>query len=213
MKVAIYVRVSKSDGSQNVQRQIDDLEKFCSENNWEIVLRVSENISGRKRKREGTEQLINAARSNRIQKVVIHSVHRLGRNQFDMFRTCELLIEAKCSLYVVQDRQETLDSNFNKTQYAIFILPLLAGYAEQWIKDHSFSVKSGLKRAVKNGKKLGRPPGQKIKKEDEILGLLLQGKSLRKIQRTVSVARGTVIAVKKKFAGRLESAKDQQIQF
>ena len=212
MKVAIYVRVSKSDGSQDTERQIQDLRQFCQEQQWEVVLEVRENVSGRKKKRAGTEQLIRAAKSNQIQKALVHAVDRLGRNAADVYQTVEQLAENHCSVYSYQERMETLVDG-RKTQYALMILPLLAGFAEQWTNDHSHRIKSGLKLARDKGVQLGRPAGKPIKNEKEILACLLGDKSLRETEKEVGISRGTVISVKKKYAYLLENKDDQQIEF
>ena len=175
MKTAIYTRVSKTDGSQDVARQVADLREFAKAQNWEVVFEVEEKISGRRTGRSGTQKLINLARSNKIQKVLIHEISRLGRNVCDVYNTVEELANNKVSVYDFNQRQETLDANFQKTTFACLILPLLAGMAEEWTKQHVFRIKSGLKNAVANGQKLGRPKAVKLTKEDEILKLLNQG--------------------------------------
>ena len=53
MKVAIYTRVSKADGTQDTARQTRELIDFCSQQDWNVIEQVTENISGRKTKREG----------------------------------------------------------------------------------------------------------------------------------------------------------------
>ena len=145
MKVAIYVRVSKSDGSQNPERQIDELKKFCLKKKWRPMEIIIENVTGRKVKRQGTEKLINLAKSNKIQKVLVHEVSRIGRNTLDALKTVEALCDHKVSLYIYQQDQETLDKNYKKTPYALIVLPLLAGLVEQWTIDHSFRIRSSQK--------------------------------------------------------------------
>jgi len=195
---AIYVRVSKSDGSQDVQRQIDDLRAFCELNKWNVAKIVKENVSGRKKNRQGTVELINLARANRIKKVLVHEVSRLGRNAADVFQTVEALCEAKCSVYDYQQRQETLDNNNQKTVYATIILPLLAGFAEQWSNDHAYRIRSGLNRAVKNGKTLGRKPAEKLKNEDKAVQLLIKGKTIADIMKACNIGKSTVLRIRKK---------------
>ena len=175
MKTALYTRVSKTDGSQDVQRQINDLKEFTKSQNWEVVFEIEEKISGRRTARSGTQKLINLARSNQIQKVLIHDISRLGRNVCDVYNTVEELAKNKVSVYDFNQRQETLDANFQKTTFACLILPLLAGMAEEWMKQHVFRIKSGLKNAKAKGQKLGRPKATKLKKEDEIMKLINQG--------------------------------------
>jgi DNA invertase Pin-like site-specific DNA recombinase len=72
LKTAIYTRISKSDGSQDISRQINDLQEFAKSQNWEVVCIVEEKISGRRTGRSGTQKLINLARSNQIQKVYFY---------------------------------------------------------------------------------------------------------------------------------------------
>ena len=69
-KICIYTRVSKTDGSQDVKRQVADLREFVLVNKWEVVFEVEEKISGSRTGRSGTEKLINLAKSNKIQKVL-----------------------------------------------------------------------------------------------------------------------------------------------
>jgi DNA invertase Pin-like site-specific DNA recombinase len=175
MKTALYIRISKSDGTQNTSRQFSELREFAKQNNWEIVEEIEEHISGSKTKRSGTEKLINLAKLNKIQKVLIHEVSRLGRNACDTYNTVEELANNKVSVFDFNQRQETLDSNFCKTIYANIILPVLAGLSEQWLQQHVYRIKSGLEEARKKGVKIGRPKQDKIKKEDEILHLRKQG--------------------------------------
>ena len=203
MKVALYARVSKSDGSQDIERQVEQLREFCQSKEWQIVEEVSEHVSGRRKKREGTSKLINLARSNQIQKVVVHEVSRLGRNLADTFNTVEALTEAKVSVYDLQMRQETLDGNYVRTAFANMILPVLAGAAQQWIQDHSYRIKSGQKKAIKEGRYPGRPKSSKIKNEDVILYLLKRGSSIRVTAQKAEVWPETVRKVKKKYEAEL----------
>ena len=171
MKTAIYARVSKTDGSQDVERQLVQLRELAKKNNWQVVEEVVENISGRKVRRDGTEKIINLAKSNKIQKVLVHEISRLGRNLADVVRTVEELCKNKVSIYDLNQNQETLDQNFQKTTFANIIIPVLSGLGEEWVKQHSYRIKSGLKLAKEQGKHCGRPKATKLKKEDEILKL------------------------------------------
>ena len=92
---------------------------------------IIENVTGMKVKRQGTEKLINLAKSNQIQKVLVHEVSRIGRNTLDALKTAEALCDYKVSLCIYQQDQETLDKNYGKTPYALIVLPLLAGLVEQ----------------------------------------------------------------------------------
>lgn len=175
MQTLIYARVSKSDGSQDVERQIVELREFAKKQNWQVVEEIVENISGRRVKKAGTENIINLARGNKIQKVLVHEISRLGRNLVDVVMMVEELCKCKVSVYDLSQNQETLDENHQKTIFANLIMPVLAGLGEEWVRQHSYRIKSGLKLAKEKGKKLGRPKATKLKKEDEIIKLLKQG--------------------------------------
>lgn len=198
MKIAIYTRVSKSDGSQDVERQLNELENFASSQNWTVVEHVSEKMSGQQIKRNGTERLIRLARGNQIQKVLIWEISRLGRNLADVVNTVEALCQEKVSVFDFCQRQETLDHHYQKTIFALIVLPLLSGIAEQWSLQHSLRIKSGLAKAARNGKRLGRPKAQKLKCEDAIVQLLQESLSIRKTAKEAGVSDRTVKMVKKK---------------
>ncbi len=197
MRVAIYARVSKEDGTQSADRQIDDLRKLANEKGWVVIEEVVEHISGTRTKRSGTTKLINLAKSNQIQKVLCHEVSRLGRNIADVFNTVEELTNAKVSVYDLRQNQETLDENFNKTVYASLILPVLAGLNEEWIRQHKYRILSGIERARANGVTLGRPKSTKVKKQDAIIELFKQGLSYRKIAKELEISIATILKVKK----------------
>lgn len=198
MRVAIYIRISKADGSQTVARQVNELRDFCKVNGWIIVEEIKEEMSGRRTQREGTQRLINMARGNHIKKVVVHEVSRLGRNLVDVAGIVESLADSKCSVYDYKTKMETLDENNQKTIFFHIILPIFAGIAQQWLDDHSYRIKSGLNEAKRNGKKLGRPVAKKIKYEDEIVRLLQEGWSNRKVAAELGVSDRTVKTVRKK---------------
>ena len=105
----------------------------------------------------------------------MHEISRLGRNLADVVRTVEELCKYKVSIYDLNQNQETLDEYYQKTTFANLIIPVLAGLGEEWVRQHSYRIKSGLKLAKEKGEKLGRPKAETLKKEAEITKLLQQG--------------------------------------
>ena len=45
IKAIIFARVSKTDGSQDVARQVADLREFAKSQNWEVVFEIEEKIN------------------------------------------------------------------------------------------------------------------------------------------------------------------------
>lgn len=175
MKIALYIRISKADGSQDTARQIHQLRDFAKSQNWKIVEEIEEHISGSKTNRSGTQRLIKLAKGNKIQKVLIHEATRLGRNTADTYNTVEELCKLKVSVYDYNQRQETLNQNLEKSLYGTVLLPLLASLSEQWMQQHVYRIKSGLEEAKRKGIRIGRPKQEKQKKEKEILEIRKRG--------------------------------------
>jgi DNA invertase Pin-like site-specific DNA recombinase len=82
-------------------------------------------------------------------------------------------------------------------------------------EQHTAKIKAGLETAKKNGKKLGRPKGGKIKGEDSVLETLSRGRN-RKFQDTgepyyltnwdiaevVGISKSTVQKIINKYKGK-----------
>jgi DNA invertase Pin-like site-specific DNA recombinase len=68
MKVAIYMRVSTDDQTNENQRI--RLEEFTNQRGWEIESVYEDQESGGKRKRPGLDKMLSTARSGKIGKVI-----------------------------------------------------------------------------------------------------------------------------------------------
>lgn len=92
-QVCIYARVSSSNGTQDYQRQINDLTAFASQNNCEVVKVFAEMVSGAKKntERPAMMELIDFVNSNTIDKVLVTELSRLGRDTLQTLQTIELL--------------------------------------------------------------------------------------------------------------------------
>ncbi len=71
MKVAIYARVSSNNGTQDYQRQINDLSSYAAANNMVVEAVFAEKISGAKRNQDRQElmNMIDFVNGNNIEKV------------------------------------------------------------------------------------------------------------------------------------------------
>ena len=54
-KVVIFARVSSTNGTQDYERQINDLQTLASANNWTVEAVFAEKVSGAKKNTERTE--------------------------------------------------------------------------------------------------------------------------------------------------------------
>ena len=81
-KVVIFARVSSTNGTQDYERQINDLQTLASANNWTVEAVFAEKVSGAKKNTERTElmNMINYINSHNINKVLVTELSRLGRD-------------------------------------------------------------------------------------------------------------------------------------
>ena len=72
-KVVIFARVSSTNGTQDYERQINDLQTLASANNWTVEAVFAEKVSGAKKNTERTElmNMINYINSHNINKVLV----------------------------------------------------------------------------------------------------------------------------------------------
>lgn len=204
MNVVLLARVSTS--TQDYNRQIDELSKFCEAMNWNISKVFSNKVSGAKKLEDRTEivELIDYVKSNQVDKVVVLEISRLGRNTLEALKVVQLLNEHKISLYIKNYNLETL-SNGKVNPVASLITTILLEIASMERSTISERMTSGrnqyIAKCKENGVKMGRP--STYKKSDEAMkseyskeiSLLKKKMSLRNI----STITGTSVATIRKL--------------
>ena len=205
MRVAIFARVSTTDGRQCNDRQTSELNNLCAQNSWQVVETITEDISGAKdrEQRKGLSKLVTLAQSGRIDKIVISEISRLGRKVSDGIKVIEEITEANVSIYIQNIGMETLLSDGSPNYMFKPILLTLMGFAEMEREQLRVRVKSGLENARRKGKTLGRPKGSTQSNKDllrKYSGLkkdLESGLSLRKAAKLHDVSPTTAQKVKR----------------
>jgi DNA invertase Pin-like site-specific DNA recombinase len=88
MKAVIYARVSSTNGTQDYQRQINDLTGFANNNQMVIDSVFAEKISGAKKNQDRQElmKMIDYVNSNQIDKVLVTELSRLGRDTLQVLQ-------------------------------------------------------------------------------------------------------------------------------
>lgn len=203
-RVCIYVRVSSSNGTQDYQRQINDLTAFASQNNYEIVKVFAEMVSGAKKntERPALMELIDFVNINAIDKVLVTELSRLGRDTLQTLQTIELLNQNKISLYIQNYNIETLTVDKEINPMSQFLITILAEVARMERKTIRERVESGYKNHLAKGLSVGRKVG--YRKDNEIMKtqytedikLLRKGYSLRNIQKITGTSVNTLRKVK-----------------
>jgi len=183
MKRAImYLRVSTVD--QTTANQERELRAVAERAGWEVVkLYRDHGISGTKgrEKRPAFDALHRDAARRQFDVVMAWSVDRLGRSLQDLVGFLSELHAAGVDLFL---HQQGLDTTTPAGKAMFQMLGVFAEFERSIIQER---VRAGLRRAVDEGKQLGRP-----KLEKRIQGLLRAGKGMLAIAKDVGVGSGTV---------------------
>jgi len=145
-----YARVSKADGSQSLDLQIDALIKLGvkKENIYE------EKISGRISDRPELDNCIRSLRKNDT--LVVWKLDRLGRSLKHLVSIVDELNERGIGLRVLQGQGANIDTSTPTGRMLFGIFSTLAEYERELIRERTVA---GLESARARGKKGGRKFG------------------------------------------------------
>jgi len=204
-KVSIYARVSSNNGSQDYQRQINDLTCYANNNNLTIDGIFAEKISGAKKNQERAElmKLIEYVNNKNIGKVLVTELSRLGRDTLQVLQTIEILNQNKISLFIQNYNIETLTPEKEINPMSQFLITILAEVARMERKTIRERVVSGYDNYRNAGGRVGRKVG--FTKSDEAMKeqyieemkLLKKGYSLRNVYKITGTSLNTLQKIKK----------------
>ena len=199
-KVVIFARVSSTNGTQDYERQINDLQTLASANNWTVEAVFAEKVSGAKKNIERTElmNMIDYINSHDINKVLVTELSRLGRDTLQVLQAIEILNQNKVSVFIQNYNIETLTSEGEINPMSQFLITILAEVARMERKTIRERVASGYQNFSNNGGKVGRRIG--YTKSDEAmreeyaeeLRLLKRGYSLRNTSKLTGTSINTL---------------------
>ena len=151
-RAAIYVRVSTD--KQTVENQVGELRRIAERRGWEIVEIYNDaGISGSKGRdqRPGLDRMLKDASKRRFDVVMAWAIDRLGRSLVDLLGTIENLKACNVDLYL---DQQAIDTTTPAGRLMFQVTGAFAEFERSMIRER---VRAGLKRAVQQGKSLGRP--------------------------------------------------------
>lgn len=146
MKIG-YARVSKADGSQQLDLQLDALKE---EGVRESQI-YSDHASGKNDNRPGLESCLKALRKNDT--LIVWKLDRLGRNLKHLVNTVHSLSEQKIGFKVLSGQGANIDTNTPSGKLVFGIFASLAEFERELIRERTMV---GLKAARARGKKGGR---------------------------------------------------------
>ena len=144
-----YARVSKSDGSQVLDLQIDALIQAGVDNN-----RIyHDHASSRKDSRPGLEACLKALQPGNT--LIVWKLDRLGRDMKDLVSLVDDLERKKINFKVLTGTGAEIDTTTANGRLIFGIFAALAEYERELIRERT---NAGLAAARARGRKGGRPP-------------------------------------------------------
>lgn len=153
IKVAPYVRVSslKQVDNYSVSAQLAEIEKYCKVNDYEMLPPYIDNgISGAEMKnRPGLQQMLKDLKDNKLDKIVVWKLTRLGRSMKDILQIVEECEKNNVSFYSVSEHLG-IDTDMNKLM--LNIMGSLGEYERTILKDN---IRIGASNKANEGKSVG----------------------------------------------------------
>lgn len=202
MKVVIYSRVSTI--TQDYKRQTEELIDFSKKMDFEVVNVFEEKISGglKNEDRPQLMEMVNFIKLNKIDKVLCWELSRLGRNTIEVLKTIQMLNENCISLFIKNYNIETLNEKCEVNPLSQFMIQILTSVSEMEKTQIRQRIMSGYDNFIKNGGKVGRKEGFKkntemlLAEHKDIVKLLKQGYSVRKVMKLTDKSNGTIQKIK-----------------
>ena len=191
---AIYVRVSTD--QQTVENQIRELRQVAERRVWDVVEIYSDaGISGAKGRagRPGLDRMLKEASRRKFDIVMAWAIDRLGRSLIDLLGTIQHLEACGVDLYL---DQQAIDTTTPMGKLVFQVTGAFAEFERSMIRQR---VKAGLKRAVAQGKRLGRPKVDSAL-ERKAQKQLQKGVGILKVAKALGLGTGTVQRIKQEMA-------------
>jgi DNA invertase Pin-like site-specific DNA recombinase len=199
-RAALYVRVSTD--AQTVENQVRELRQVARRRGWDVVEVYSDaGISGAKGRngRPGLDSMLKDASRRKFDIVMAWAIDRLGRSLIDLLDTIQHLEACGVDLYL---DQQAIDTTTPMGKLVFQVTGAFAEFERTMIRQR---VKAGLKRAVAQGVKLGRPKIDSAT-ERKVRQQLAKGVGILKVAKSLGIGTGTVQRISGERAMSLRGA-------
>lgn len=165
-KVALYCRVSLSNGSQTTENQKIRLVDYAEKNNLTYDI-YAETESSRKT-RPVKQALLARLRNHEYDAVVVYKLDRWARSSTELILDTKELLDKGIGFISISDN---LDFSTAAGKLHFHILSAFAEFERELIRERTIE---GLKRAKLQGKQAGRPRGSKDTKKRKRSGYIIR---------------------------------------
>jgi DNA invertase Pin-like site-specific DNA recombinase len=148
-RAVIYARTSTVD--QHPQNQVHDLEQLAQQRGLEIIRVYQDQVSGTRTRRPGLDQLMSDARKGRFDVVLVWACDRLARSVTHFLQVLDELAHLKVEFISFR---EQIDTGGPLGRAIVVIISAIAELERNLIVER---VKSGMRRARLEGRRIGRP--------------------------------------------------------
>ncbi len=184
-RIAIYARVSTSNGSQDPELQLRELREYSRRRELQIVEEYVDNgVSGSKDSRPALNRLMADVYSRKFDAVLVWKIDRWGRSLKHLVTSLAELDAYGVAFISLRDN---LDLTTPSGRLMMQLLGAMSEFERALIQER---VKAGLRNAKAKGVRLGRP--RVFVSESRIDALRGAGASWRTIAKELGVSLGTV---------------------
>ena len=177
--VALYCRVSLSNGSQTNENQRIRLVDFATKNN--LTYDIYEEEESTRKTRPVKQALLARLRKHEYDAVIVYKLDRWARSSTELIMDTKELLDKGIGFVSISDKIDF----FSATGRLYFsILSAFAEFERELIRERTLE---GLRRAKMQGKNPGRPKGSKDTKKRKKSGYILREARKRQV---VDVASG-----------------------
>lgn len=181
-RAALYSRVSTTD--QNAKRQMDEMRAFVAARKWTVVATETDAMSGAKDRRPGLDRVMAMARARKCDVIVVQALDRFARSIRHFVVTIAEL-EAVGVAFV--STSQGFDMTTPMGKFAMTILASVAELEREMIRER---VRSGMARARREGKQIGRAP--KVVELAKLRKLVAAKASIWEMSRELGVSRTAI---------------------
>jgi DNA invertase Pin-like site-specific DNA recombinase len=183
-RVALYARVSTSNGQQDPEMQLRELREYAEHRELTIIGEYIDKMTGSKDSRPSLNRLMADASLRKFDAVLVWKLDRFGRSLRHLVNALAELEALGLSFISLRDN---LDLSTPSGRLMFQIIGAMAEFERSLIQER---VKAGLRNARAKGKKLGRPRADVD--EAKVEALRASGASWRAVAEKLGVGLGTV---------------------
>ena len=184
-RAVLYMRVSSVD--QHPESQVHDLRMMAAQRGYEVVREYTDKISGTRAKRPGLDQLLRDARHGQFDVLLVWAFDRLARSVKHFLEVLDELNQLNIEFISFR---ESVDTSGPLGRAMIVIIGAIAELERNLIIER---VRSGMRRAKLEGRRLGRPP-LNVDRE-AVMRDRSRGQSLTQIAKAYRISKASVIRV------------------